>query len=268
MADFQSIFDLTGKTAIITGAAGNLGPSFANALANFGANVALLDLHEDRLDKLSNDICSSTKVSSTYHVCDLTNSEAVKNTVHQIVTDHGMIDVLINNAQAKDAIVCFENASLADWRITSAINEEAVFLTSQAVGLQMIKQQKGGSIINISSIYGIMAPDHRIYQDANFGGSSMGSPAVYSYTKAGLIGLTRYLSTYWAHHNIRVNALTPGGVESSQSDNFKRQYNDRVPLQRMAQPLDLAGALVFLASDASAYMTGQNLVLDGGLSAW
>jgi len=268
MADFHSIFDLTGKTAVITGAVGNLGPSFANALANFGANIVLLDLHEGRLEKLSNNIRKSTGVRSTYHVCDLTNPEIVENTICQIVSDHKMVDILVNNAQAKDAAVCFENATLTDWRKTSSINEEAVFLTSQAVGRQMIKQQKGGSIVNISSIYGIMAPDHRIYQDANFGGSSMGSPAVYSYTKAGLIGLTRYLSTYWAHHNIRVNALTPGGVESSQSDNFKRRYNDRVPLQRMAQPLDLVGALVFLASDASAYMTGQNLVLDGGLSAW
>lgn len=268
MNELNSLFSLAGKTAVLTGAVGNLGPSFAEALAGFGADVVLLDLNEDRLKELARKIFETTSSNCSYHSFDLTNPSLVKNVVGQIADQKGKIDILINNAQASDTIVPFEEASVSNWRKTSSVNEEGIFLMSQSVGLQMIKQQGGGSIINISSIYGVVAPDHRIYQNADFNGGSMGSPAVYSYTKAGIIGLTRYLSTYWANHNIRVNSISPGGVESSQSQNFKDNYNNRVPLNRMAQPRDLIGALVFLASDASSYVTGQNLIIDGGLSAW
>ena len=149
-----------------------------------------------------------------------------------------------------------------------AVNLDGMFLVAQAVGKQMVTQGKGGSIIQTASIYGIMAPDQRIYQGSFYLERQINTPAVYSASKAGVIGLTKYLSTYWAGHKIRVNSLTPGGVESGQNDEFKRRYSERIPLKRMAEPNEMVGALIYLASDASSYVTGQNIVVDGGLSAW
>lgn len=268
MTNLKNIFNLSGKTVLLTGATGNLGPHFARALASFGANVALLDLNKNLLANLSKDMSSEFSSKVKGYVCDISNSDVISKALNNIIADFGKIHVLINNAQASDEVAPFEKCTLQQWRKTSLVNEEGIFLITQAVGNILIEQGEGGSVINISSIYGILAPDHRIYEDANFNGLKMSSPAVYSYTKSGIIGLTRYLATYWAHHNIRVNALTPGGVESSQADNFKKRYNNRIPLNRMAKEQDLIGGLIFLASDASNYMTGQNIILDGGLSAW
>lgn len=268
MENYKNIFDLSQKTVLLTGATGNLGPYFARGLASFGANVALLDLNEKRLMDLSNNLSCDFTTKVKGYVCDISDSNSISNTLSMIIADFGAIHVLINNAQASDEIVPFETCSLQQWRKTSLVNEEGIFLMSQAVGNVLIEQAQGGSVINISSIYGILAPDHRIYENANFNDLKMPPPAVYSYTKSGIIGLTRYLSTYWAHHNIRVNALSPGGVEGSQTDNFKKRYNNRIPLNRMAREQDLIGSLIFLASDSSSYMTGQNIIVDGGLSAW
>lgn len=268
MTCYRSAFNLTGKTAILTGATGNLGPFFANGLASFGANLVLLDLDQYQLDQLSDDIAKEHSVICNSFKCDLKNQDEIDATIHTITERCSPIDILINNAQATDRITPFEKATIDDWRQTSVINEEGVFLMSQAVGNLMIKQNSGGSIINISSIYAVLAPDHRIYEDALYKGAGMGAPAVYSYTKAGILGLTKYLSAYWAEHRIRVNALSPGGVEGDQTDNFKSKYSNRVPLNRMASESDLIGPLVFLASEASAYITGQNIIVDGGLSAW
>ena len=139
---------------------------------------------------------------------------------------------------------------------------------AQAVGKQMIKQNIGGSIIQTSSIYGIMGPDHRIYKNSLLNDNLMGVPAVYSFTKSGVIGLTKYLATYWADNKIRVNTITPGGVEDEQNETFKKQYSNRIPLGRMALREEIVGALIYLASDASSYVTGQNIIVDGGLEAW
>ncbi len=139
---------------------------------------------------------------------------------------------------------------------------------AQAVGNSMIAKDNGGSIIQTSSIYGILGPDHRVYEGATMDGKQMGTRAVYSFSKAGVIGLTKYLATYWADKNIRVNTLTPGGVENGQNKRFIEQYSNRVPLGRMAKKDDLVGALIFLASDASSYVTGQNIIVDGGLQSW
>jgi NAD(P)-dependent dehydrogenase (short-subunit alcohol dehydrogenase family) len=142
-----------------------------------------------------------------------------------------------------------------------------MFLVAQAAGRHMAVHG-GGSIIQTSSIYGVVAPDQRIYEGSFYLGGAINTPAVYSASKAAVIGLTRHLATYWASANIRVNTLTPGGVESGQNAEFSRRYSARVPLGRMAETGDMVGALVFLASDASGYVTGQNLVVDGGLTAW
>jgi NAD(P)-dependent dehydrogenase (short-subunit alcohol dehydrogenase family) len=142
-----------------------------------------------------------------------------------------------------------------------------MFLVAQAIGTRMARRGQG-SIIQTASIYGVMAPDQRIYQGSQYNGRAINTPAVYSASKAGVIGLTRHLATYWSEHGVRVNTLTPGGVASGQNSEFDRRYSARVPLGRMAEADDMVGAAVFLASDASRYVTGQNIVVDGGLSAW
>lgn len=143
-----------------------------------------------------------------------------------------------------------------------------MFLVAKQVGKRMIAQGKGGSIIQTASIYGIMAPDKRIYEGSFYLGRQISSPAVYSASKASVAGLTKYLAAYWAEHGIRVNAITPGGVESGQNDVFKQKYSARVPMERMARPEEMVGALLYLASDASSYVTGHNIVVDGGLNCW
>ena len=143
-----------------------------------------------------------------------------------------------------------------------------MFLVAKAVGKQMVAQGKGGSVIQTASIYGVMAPDQRIYEGSFYLGRQINTPAVYAVSKAGVIGLTKYLAAYWADKGIRVNTLTPGGTESGQNDEFKRRYSNRVPLARMAQAHEMVGTLLYLASDASSYVTGQNIIVDGGLSIW
>ncbi len=149
-----------------------------------------------------------------------------------------------------------------------SVNLDGMFLVAQAVGRRMVEQKIGGSIVQTSSIYGVVAPDQRIYEGSQYMGRPINTPAVYSTSKAGVIGLTRYLAAYWGDAGIRVNTITPGGVESGQNDEFRQRYTARVPLGRMADRRDMLGALVFLASDASSYVTGQNLIVDGGLTCW
>ena len=162
----------------------------------------------------------------------------------------------------------FEAFSLETWREVMAVNLDGMFLVARAAGKAIARGGRGGSIVMTSSIYGVVAPDPRIYEGSKYMGRAISTPAVYAASKAGVIGLARYLSTYWAPQNIRVNVLTPGGVESGQNDTFRDRYATRVPLARMARPDELIGALLFLASDASSYVTGQNIVVDGGLTAW
>jgi NAD(P)-dependent dehydrogenase (short-subunit alcohol dehydrogenase family) len=162
----------------------------------------------------------------------------------------------------------FEKYTLKEWQRVLAVDLDGMFLVAQAVGNQMIRQKSGGSIIQTASIYGIMAPDHRIYKGSFYRGRQIGCPAVYATGKGAVVALTRYLATYWADHGIRVNSMTPGGVESGQNDEFKRRYSNRIPLGRMAKSHEMVGALLYLASDASSYVTGHNLVIDGGLNAW
>ena len=149
-----------------------------------------------------------------------------------------------------------------------SVNLDGMFLVAQAVGKVMVSQGKGGSIVQTSSIYGWIGPDQRIYKNSVYLDREINTPAVYAASKAGVIGLTKYLATYWAKNNIRVNAIAPGGAESGQNDEFIRRYSARIPMERMAKPYEIVGALLYLASDASSYVTGQTIVVDGGLCAW
>lgn len=270
--NYLDLFRLNGKVAIVTGAGGILGSHFAAGLASAGAKVALLDL-------TTGVVGQAERVAGRYDtecvglVCDITQPEEVQRAVAEVTAELGGVHVLHNNAAWKSAdldafFAPFEEFDIDTWRQVMSVNIDGMFLMAQAVSKQMIRQGSGGSIIQTASIYGIVAPDQRIYEGSSYLNMPINTPAVYSASKASVVGLSRYLAAYLAKYAIRVNTLTPGGVESGQNDTFKEKYSNRVPLARMAEPEEMVGALLYLASDASSYVTGQNIVVDGGLSAW
>ena len=272
-ASYRNLFDLHGKTAIVTGGAGILGRRFCAGLAEFGANVAVVDIDAKAAKGVAEELEGQYENKSIGIGCNISKPDSVKNMVRQAVSSLGNIHILHNNAAAKsddlDAFFApFEEYSLEQWREIMAVNIDGMFLVAQAVGKHMVEHGEGGSIIQTSSIYGIMAPDKRIYEGSHYMGRAINTPAVYSTSKAAVIGLTKYLAAYWADKGIRVNTLTPGGVESGQNETFKQRYSERIPLGRMAQPDEMVSALIYLASDASSYVTGQNIIVDGGLAAW
>lgn len=268
----SNIFSLSGKVVLVTGGAGLLGQVFCKALAIAGANVAVVDIDYQAAKLTAGTIAEESGCKVSGFGCDIASPESVLKMVSEVISDLGRIDVLVNNAASKssnldDFFKPFEEYSLQTWREVMAVNVDGLFLVAQAVGKQM-KLQGGGSIIQTSSIYGVVAPDQRIYEGSEYNGRPINTPAVYSTSKAAVNGLTSYLSTYWADSGIRVNSLTPGGIASGQNKTFDDKYSNRVPLGRMGQASELVGALIYLASDASSYVTGQNLIVDGGLSAW
>lgn len=268
----KNLFSLTGKVAVVTGGAGLLGQVFCQALATAGANVAIIDLDKQAADKTAAIVEKAETQKVIAIECDITSPESVSAMVQDVVTQLGRIDILLNNAASKGSnldqfFAPFENYSLQAWREVMSVNIDGLFLVAQSVGSQM-KKQGGGSIIQTSSIYGVVAPDQRIYEGSEYNGRAINTPAVYSVSKAAVLGLTSYLSTYWADSKIRVNTLTPGGIASGQNSEFNQKYSNRVPLGRMGEASELTGALIYLASDASSYVTGQNIIVDGGLSAW
>jgi NAD(P)-dependent dehydrogenase (short-subunit alcohol dehydrogenase family) len=257
----NDLFDLTGKAAVVTGGAGLLGHVFCQALVTAGASVAIIDIDKNKADQTAREIKKDKNQKVLAFACDITAPDAVSSMVKEVVNQLGRIDILLNNAASKGSnldqfFAPFENYSLQTWREVMAVNIDGLFLVAQSVGNQM-KVQGGG-----------LAPDQRIYEGSEYNGRAINTPAVYSVSKAALIGLTSYLSTYWADSKIRVNTLTPGGIASGQNNEFSKKYSNRVPLGRMGDATELTGALIYLASDASSYVTGQNIIVDGGLSVW
>jgi len=272
-SQYKALFELKGKTAIVTGAVSILGQGFCRGLAEFGAQVAVVDLNQDRCAAFAEELERDYGTSASGVACDVSDPVSVAKMVEQVVSRFGSIDILHNNAASKSSdldafFASTEKYSLSEWRKIMAVNVDGMFLVAQAVGGQMQKQGTGGSIIQTASIYGIVSSDKRIYEGSFYLGRQISNPAVYSTSKAAVVGLTRYLAANWGDAGIRVNALVPAGVESGQNDTFKARYSARVPLARMAKADEMVGALVYLASDASSYVTGHCLVVDGGLSAW
>ena len=270
---YKGMFDLSSKTALVTGGAGILGKHFCAGLAESGAEVAVVDLQKGAAVELARTLRQQYGVQAIGIGCDVSAPESVKAMVDRVVDQLGEIHILHNNAAGKstnlDAFFSpFEDYSLDQWRKIMSVNLDGMFLVAQAVGKHMVAHGKGGSIIQTASIYGVMAPDNRIYEGSLYLGKQINTPAVYAASKAAVIGLTKYLATYWANKGIRVNTLTPGGTESGQNDEFKRRYAARIPMNRMATAHEMVGALLYLASDASSYVTGQNIIVDGGLNAW
>jgi NAD(P)-dependent dehydrogenase (short-subunit alcohol dehydrogenase family) len=273
MARYRPLFDIDGRVAVVTGAAGILGRRFCHGLAEFGATVCVVDLDRAACEAVARELSEQHPVAAMALPCDVTDPAQVEAVAAAAEAQFGGIDILLNNAASKgrslDAFFApIEEFSIETWRDIMAVNLDGMFLMAQAVGRRMLARQKGGSIVQTASIYGIMGPDSRIYEGSHYLGRQINTPAVYSASKAGVIGLTRHLATCWGSEGIRVNSLTPGGVESGQNEVFSQRYSARVPLGRMADGDDLVGAVIYLASDASRYVTGQNLVVDGGLSAW
>lgn len=270
---YKKLFDLKGKTALVTGGSGILGSHFCSGLADAGANVAVVDINNQSAIELATKLENTYSVRSKGFGCDVSDPLSVASMVEAVVDHFGEINILHNNAAGKSDdlnafFAPFEDYELDQWRKIMSVNIDGMFLVAQAVGKQMIKQGKGGSIIQTSSIYGVMAPDHRIYKGSFYLGRQINTPAVYSASKAAVVGLTKHLATYWAGSGIRVNTLSPGGTESGQNEEFSRLYSARVPFGRMARAHEMVGALIYLSSEASSYVTGQNIIVDGGLEAW
>ncbi|MEW6506438.1 MAG: SDR family oxidoreductase [Bacteroidota bacterium] len=267
----MKIFDLSNKTAIVTGALGLIGKEHCKALSEAGANVIVGDIDKN----LCGDFAKTLVTSSIGISIDVTSPDSLKKCRDKAISTFGHIDILVNNAAINDMFENpkaaseqskFENYPLELWQKSVDVNLTGVFLCSQIFGSQMAKQ-KFGSIINIASTYGIAAPDQSLYKKED-GSQSFYKPPAYSATKGAVLMFTRYLAAYWGKDGVRVNSLTPGGVENSQDQFFIQKYSAKTPLGRMAKPDDYKGALIFLASDASAYMTGANLVVDGGWTCW
>ena len=273
MSSYRNLFALDGRVAIVTGGLGILGRHFCRALADFGANVVVADLDRDAAAEYADELTDATGVPCIGLGCNVADEQSVEVLVQEAVERFGGIHILHNNAATKsDNLPAFfapvEDYSLEEWRKIMNVNLDGMFLMARTVGKRMISQGTSGSIIQTGSIYGYLGADRRIYAESEYLGVRINTPPVYAASKAGVAGLSRYLATEWAQHGIRVNTLVPGGVESGQNDAFVSRYSDRVPLGRMGAAEDLVGAVIYLASDASRYVTGQSLFVDGGLSAW
>jgi len=267
----MELFSLKNKVAIVTGALGLIGKEHCKALSEAGANVIVADLNEVKCIEFA----KSLQTKSLGLELDVTNPDSIKNLRDKVLNQFGHIDILVNNAAINDMFEDpkaaaeeskFENYPLELWQKSIDVNLTGVFLCSQILGTGMARQ-KSGSIINIASTYGITAPDQSLYLKKDETQSFFKPPA-YSATKGAVIMFTKYLAAYWGKDGVRVNTLTPGGVENNQDEFFIEKYSSKTPLGRMAKPTDYKGALIFLASDASSYMTGANLVVDGGWTCW
>jgi NAD(P)-dependent dehydrogenase (short-subunit alcohol dehydrogenase family) len=273
----RELFDLTGRVAIVTGGAGLLGYHHGAILADAGAHVVLLDLavanpalRADQLQIAHGPECLGLAV-------DITSEASLLEARDAILAKFGRIDILINNAANNPKVEDdphsepkqwsrLENFPLAVWNADIAVGLTGAFLCSRIFGQEMVKRN-AGVILNIASDLGVIAPDQRLYRKEGLPEDQQPvKPVTYSVVKTALIGLTRYLSTYWTAHNIRVNAISPGGVFANQPDEFTAKLHQLIPMGRMAHKDEYQGAILFLCSDASSYMTGQNLIVDGGRS--
>ena len=272
-------FDLTGKTALITGAAGLLGIEHSTALLDSGATVLLTDMSAAALDIAKQQLGENYDLSKIVSaVMDVTDIDAI-NSVAQYLANKGLpVDILVNNAAIDPKVTGekgivetsrLENFPREQWDLQVAVGLTGAFLCSQVFGSAMAAAGNGGVILNIASDLSVIAPDQRLYRKDGLPDDLQPvKPVTYSVIKAGLIGLTRYLATYWAHKGIRCNALSPGGVYNGQAEEFVARLNSLIPLGRMAEHDEYRAAIQFLCSDASSYMNGQNIVIDGGRSSW
>ncbi|HVY28867.1 MAG TPA: SDR family oxidoreductase [Polyangiaceae bacterium] len=273
MNDIAVSFGLSGKVAVVSGALGLLGREHCAALAAAGAHVVLTDLNADSLGAAALRLQEQGGAETLAVAADITNPADVDTLRDRVLERFGRIDVLVNNAAIDDKFApgaCeesrFENYSVARFRRQLDVNVTGVFLCCQRLGAVMA-ERGSGSIVNVASTYGLVAPNQDLYERED-GSQAFWKGAAYPASKGAVLQLTRFLAAYWGARGVRVNALCPGGVEAGQDAYFRARYAERTPLKRMAAPGDYRGALLFLASEASAYMTGTSLVVDGGFTIW
>jgi NAD(P)-dependent dehydrogenase (short-subunit alcohol dehydrogenase family) len=269
----MSCFDLTDKVAIVTGALGLLGREHCAALAAAGARLLLTDLNADALSVLAARLREAGARDAVGVAADITNEADVEALRDVALSRFGSVDVLVNNAAIDDKLgpgaereSRFENYSVERFRRQLDVNVTGAFLCCQRLGGLMAERGRG-SIVNVASTYALVAPNQDLYQQPD-GAQTFWKGAAYPASKGAVLQLTRFLAAYWGKQGVRVNALCPGGVEAGQDAYFRARYAERTPLRRMAAPGDYRGALLFLASEASAYMTGASLVVDGGFTIW
>ena len=271
-------FDLNGKWALITGGAGLLGKEHAIALLEVGANIVLWDIDKENLIKVGNNLTRDfSEKSIVTFVVDISKEAEVNNACKELESQGITISILINNASInpkyssennKTVFSRVENLSLDDWNHQISVGLTGAFICSKYFGTKMAANNSG-VILNISSDLSVIAPDQRLYKLSGVMDNSQPvKPITYSVIKSGLVGMTKYLATYWSTNGVRVNALSPGGVYEDQPDEFVKKISNLVPLGRMAKSNEYRSAVQFLCSDASSYMTGQNIVIDGGRSVW
>ena len=273
----EELFRLDNKIIIITGATGLLGRKHAEAVACYGGIPILLDLSQDAIDNLVDELNDKYKVGATGFVVDITDEEAVKDNANQLVERFGKIDGLVNNAANNPKVEessdknfsRLENFPLNIWNDDIAVGLTGAFLCAKHYGYKIAQNPNGGSIVNISSDLGLIAPDQRLYAKDGIDNDKQNvKPVTYSVVKTGLIGLTRYLATYWADKNVRCNAMCPGGVENGQPESFLNKVNSKIPMNRLAQPDEYQGTLLWMLSDASSYLNGAVVNVDGGRTTW
>jgi NAD(P)-dependent dehydrogenase (short-subunit alcohol dehydrogenase family) len=272
-------FDLSGKVALITGAAGLLGREHARALLESGAKVVLTDIRKDCLEVERVELGSCHGMDNILaYPMDVTSESSILSVLDGLHKKDLDVSILINNAAIDPKVVRdsslgetsrLENFSLSQWNLELSVGLTGAFLCAKIFGSAMANKQQGGVILNIASDLSVISPDQRLYRKQGVAEIDQPvKPITYSVIKAGLVGMTRYLSTYWPDKGIRCNALSPGGVENSQGEEFMEKLTSLIPLGRMAAADEYHSAVQFLCSDASVYLTGQNIVIDGGRSVW
>ena len=272
----NNLFDLTGRVAVITGGAGLLGEQHARAIASAGGIPVLVDLSSERATEKAERISAEHNVPAWGCRVDITKHDELKDFLAQLLGRFGRLDILINNAannpkvedSAEVDFSRFEHFPLAQWEADLAVGLTGTFLCSQVLGSEMARRG-GGVIVNVASDLALIAPDQRLYRQPSLPPDLQPvKPVSYSVVKSGLLGLTRYLATYWSAQGVRANALCPGGVYNGQPADFVVRLSELIPLGRMAHVDEYRGAILFLCSDASSYMTGAILVVDGGRTCW
>lgn len=259
---YNNLFSLKGKVAVITGGAGLIGKELARGMAEAGAISIIADVDKKKAKSIAKEF-SDIGLEVIFQPLDITKEKSVSDLVNFIDKKFGRIDVWVNNAypRTKDWGSKFEDIKLSSWKKNIDMHLNGYFICCQKAA-EYMKKRKSGVIINIASIYGIIGPDFSIYK-----GTDMTMPGAYSAIKGGIITFTKYIASYYGKYNIRVNCISPGGVYNKQPGVFVKRYADKTPLKRMAEKEDIIGAVIYLASDASKYVTGHNLAVDGGFSA-
>ena len=267
MKRISELMSLKGRVAVITGGAGHIGSAMAEALAELGANIVIVDISLESCSLVCEKISKDYNVNTLPLAADLAHEDQIRLIPQHVTDKFNSLDILVNCAafvgtsNLQGWVAPFEEQSADTWKRALDVNLTAPFVLTQAC-TPALKESGNGSVINVASIYGIQGPDMRLYE-----GTSMGNPAAYAASKGGLLQLTRWLATVLAP-DVRVNAITPGGIWRNQPDVFHERYVERTPLKRMAGEEDLKGAVAYLASDLASYVTGQNIIVDGGWTVW